>query len=319
MRASAPTLDQVRILFAGTPDVALPSLRAITDAGHEVVAVLTRPDAPAGRGKKLTCSPVAQLAAELGLPSIKATRADDELRALVTALRPEVAAVVAFGILLPQSLLDAVPGGWINLHFSLLPRWRGAAPVQRAILAGDACTGATTFRIVQELDAGPIYRRLTVPIEEHETSGQLLGRLAELGAGLLLNSLSDIEAGRQPSPQPTDGITLAPKIHPNDVRIDWTSNHEQIDRLVRAANPVPGAWTMLAGERFQVLRVGPSQRQPALAPGELAADRRSVWVGTGSTNLELLEVKAFGRKPMSGADWARGRQGGLERGLCFHG
>lgn len=310
----------MRVLFAGTPEVALPSLRAIVAAGHQVVGVLTRPDARVGRGKRLAASPVAELAAELGLPVLKPHRPDDELVAQVKALDAEVAAVVAFGMLLTQPLLDAVPGGWVNLHFSLLPRWRGAAPVQRAILAGDTSTGATTFQIVRELDAGPIYRTLETPIGASETSGELLDRLADSGAALLLDSLADVAAGRQPQPQDATGRTLAPKIHPDDVRIDWSAEAAAIDRLVRAANPAPGAWTSLAGERFQVLAVAPGGREgPPLAPGQLRADRRHLWVGTGSADLELTRVQAFGRKPMAGADWARGRQGGLEPGLRFDG
>lgn len=308
----------MRILFAGTPEVALPSLQGLVDAGHQIAAVLTRPDAPVGRGKKLTCSPVAQLAESLGLPVLKPARADADLVARIAELQVDAAAVVAFGMLLPQDLLDVVPGGWVNLHFSLLPRWRGAAPVQHAIWAGDQITGATTFRIVKALDAGPVFRTLELPVGE-QTSGELLARLAVLGAPLLAESLADIAAQVDPTPQPAAGITLAPKIHPDDVRIDWTLPAQQIDRLVRAANPAPGAWTMLAGERFQVLRVAASDRQPALAPGELAADRKQLWVGTGTVNLALREVKAFGRKPMPGADWARGQQGGLEPGLRFDG
>ncbi|MGI5952505.1 MAG: methionyl-tRNA formyltransferase [Brooklawnia sp.] len=306
----------MRVIFAGTPQVALPSLRAIIEAGHEVVAVLTRPDAPVGRGKKLTASPVAQLAEELGLPVLKARRPDDELVERLRGLDAEVAAVVAFGMLLSQPMLDAVSGGWVNLHFSLLPSWRGAAPVQRAILAGDELTGATTFRIVRELDAGPIYRTLSTPIGDQETSGDLLDRLAVDGAQLLLDSLHDVQAGVAPTEQPADGVTLAPKINPADVRIDWSAPAVEIDRLVRAANPAPGAWTLLAGERFQVLAVSVADSN-RLAPGELAADRRHLWVGTSDGDLELTRVKAFGRKPMPGADWARGRQGGLEPGLRF--
>lgn len=310
----------MRVLFAGTPEVALPSLRAIVEAGHQVVGVLTRPDAPVGRGKKLTASPVARLAAELGLPVLKARGPSAELLTQIKALDAEVAAVVAFGMLLTQPLLDVVPGGWVNLHFSLLPRWRGAAPVQRAILAGDQISGATTFRIVRELDAGPIYRTLQTTIGESETSGELLDRLAEVGAPLLLDTLADIQAGRTPVAQDSEGVTLAPKIHPEDVRIDWTAEAAQIDRLVRAANPAPGAWSTLVGERFQVLGVAPGNREGApLAPGELTADRRHLWVGTGSADLRLTRVQAFGRKAMAGADWARGQQGGLPAGLRFDG
>lgn len=302
----------MRVIFAGTPDVALPSLRALVNAGHEIVGVLSRPDAPTGRGKKLAASPVATLAESLGLPVLKARRPDASLVTRIGELNADAAAVVAFGMLLSAQMLDAVPGGWVNLHFSLLPRWRGAAPVQRAILAGDKVTGATTFRIVPELDAGPIYRTLQVPIAGDDTSGALLHRLADLGAPLLVDSLNDLAAGVQPIPQSTEGVTLAPKIHPDDVRIDWALDAASIDRLVRAANPEPGAWTTLDGQRFQVLAVRPGGRSGApLPPGRLAADRRHLWVGTGRSDLELVQVQAFGRKSMSGADWARGRQGGL--------
>ena len=224
-----PPVSPRGIVYLGSPPEAVAPLRALVEAGHRVDLVVSAPDRRRKRRGEPTPTPVKAAALELGL------KVTDDLADVESAVDEgaDLGVVVAFGQLLRLPLLTRL--AMVNLHFSLLPRWRGAAPVQRAILAGDACTGATTFRIVRELDSGPIYRRLTVPIEEHETSGQLLGRLAELGAGLLLDSLDDIEAGRQPSPQPTDGMTLAPKIHPDDVRIDWTSNHEQIDRLIRAA------------------------------------------------------------------------------------
>ncbi len=304
----------MRVIFAGTPETALPSLRLLADQGHEIVAVLTRPDAPAGRGKKLTASPVARLADELGIPVLKPAQPDDELVVQVRALDADVAAVVAFGMLLPQKLLDAVPGGWINLHFSLLPRWRGAAPVQRAIWSGDQVSGATAFRIVKKLDAGPVYRSLEVPIEPGESSGALLARLADLGAPVLAAALDDAIAGIEPIPQSDKGITTAAKIRPQDVRIDWTRSAAEVDRLVRAASPNPGAWTVLGGERFQVLAVSQAQRDgEPLALGTLAADRKHLWVGTGGGDLQLVQVKAAGRKPMSGADWARGQHDGLDQ------
>lgn len=309
----------MRIIFAGTPETALPSLRALVEQGHEIVAVLTRPDAPAGRGKKLTASPVASLSDQLGLPVLKPAKADDELVAQVRALDADVAAVVAFGMLLPQALLDAVPGGWINLHFSLLPRWRGAAPVQRAIWAGDAVSGVTAFRITKPLDAGPVYRTLEVPVEPGESSGALLARLAELGAPVLAGAIADAGAGIQPVPQPTSGITTAAKIRPADAQIDWTRPAAEIDRLVRAVSPDPGAWTLLHGERFKVFTATPAQRaEPRLAPGELAADRRHLWVGTGDGDMQLIQVAAAGRKPMAGADWARGQHDGVS-GVRFDG
>ena len=304
----------MRIIFAGTPDTALPSLRLLADQGHDIVAVLTRPDAPAGRGKKLTPSPVAGLAAELGIPVLKPAKADEEFIRQIKGLKADVAAVVAFGMLLPQALLDAVPAGWVNLHFSLLPRWRGAAPVQRAIWAGDEISGVTAFRIVKKLDAGPLFRRLEVPIEPGESSGELLARLAEVGAPILASALSDAVSGVQPTEQPDDGVTMAGKIRPEDVRIDWARPAAEIDRLVRAANPAPGAWTMLHGERFQVLKVRPVDRgEQSLSPGRLAADRKHLWAGTAEGDLELLQVKAAGRKPMPGADWARGQHDGLDQ------
>lgn len=307
----------MRVLFAGTPQLACPCLQALVDSGAEVVAVLTRPDARAGRGKKLTASPVAQLAESLGIPVWKPQRADARLVEQVHAAQVDVAAVVAFGMLLSQELIDAVPGGWINLHFSLLPRWRGAAPVQRAILAGDPTTGVTTFRIVRALDAGPVYRSLEIPIGD-DTSGELLNRMADLGAPLLVDSLADAVAGVHPTTQPDEGVTIAAKLHPEDVRIDWRATQGQIDRLVRAANPAPMAWTTLGGERFLVQSVDPrSTSDIGLAPGELAADRRHLWVGTGEGAMELLEVKPAGRKPMRGADWARGRSEFGAQGLSF--
>ncbi|GAA2184285.1 methionyl-tRNA formyltransferase [Brooklawnia cerclae] len=299
----------MRIVFAGTPEVALPSLQAIVDAGHDVAAVITRPDAPAGRGKKLTPSPVANLAGDLGLRVLKPHRAD-ELRAEIEEIAPEAAAVVAFGMLLPQWLLDLVPGGWVNLHFSLLPRWRGAAPVQRAVLAGDATTGATTFRIVRALDAGPVFGRLETPIEPTETSGELLDRLAGLGAPLLLDALADVGRGVEPVPQAVEGVTPAPKINPDDVRIDWSSSADDIDRLVRAASPSPGAWTLFDRGRFRVLLARPAEAPDGpLLPGAIRADRRHLWAGTGGGDLELVRVQAAGKREMQGADWARGLHG----------
>ena len=309
----------MRILFAGTPEVALPGLRAMVDAGHEVAAVLTRPDAAVGRSKKLVPSPVAALATDLGLPVLKPERPSAELAEQIRELNVEAAAVVAFGMLLTQPMLDAVPGGWVNLHFSLLPAWRGAAPVQRSILAGDTETGATTFRIVKALDAGPVYRTLRTEIAPHETSGELLDRLAIAGAPLLLDSLADIAAGVEPTPQPDAGVTLAPKINPADVRIDWSRPAVEIDRLVRAASPAPGAWTLLDGERFRVLLTKPTTSGPELGPGELQAGRKQLWVGTGDGVLELDEVQGFGKKPMRGADWARGQHWAPDQQVRFDG
>jgi methionyl-tRNA formyltransferase len=298
----------VRIVFGGTPDVAIPALDALADSRHELVAVVTRPDAPSGRGKKLTASPVAQRAAELGLEVLKPQRPrDEEFLARLTELAPDCCPVVAYGALLPQRLLDIPQHGWVNLHFSLLPAWRGAAPVQRAILAGDKTTGATTFRIVLELDAGPIFATVTEPIRPDDTAGDLLHRLSVSGARLLVTTLDGIEDGTlTPTPQPeSDGQrSYASKITVDDARIDWKEPADIVDRLIRACFPAPGAWTTFEGERFKINSARISDT--LLPPGALEVTKRSVQVGTETQALELGEVQAQGKKPMAAADWARG-------------
>jgi methionyl-tRNA formyltransferase len=298
----------VRIVFGGTPDVAIPALDALADSRHELVAVVTRPDAPSGRGKKLTASPVAQRAAELGLEVLKPQRPrDEEFLARLTELAPDCCPVVAYGALLPQRVLDIPQHGWVNLHFSLLPAWRGAAPVQRAILAGDKTTGATTFRIVLELDAGPIFATVTEPIRPDDTAGDLLHRLSVSGARLLVTTLDGIEDGTlTPTPQPeSDGQrSYASKITVDDARIDWKEPADIVDRLIRACFPAPGAWTTFEGERFKINSARISDT--LLPPGALEVTKRSVQVGTETQALELGEVQAQGKKPMAAADWARG-------------
>jgi methionyl-tRNA formyltransferase len=298
----------VRIVFGGTPDVAIPSLDALAESRHELVAVVTRPDAASGRGKKLTGSPVAQRAAERGIEVLKPQRPrDDEFVARLTELAPDCCPVVAYGALLPQRVLDIPEHGWVNLHFSVLPAWRGAAPVQRAILAGDTTTGATTFRIVLELDAGPIFATVTEPIRPDDTAGDLLHRLSLSGARLLVDTLDGIENGTlTPTPQPkTDSqVSYASKITVEDARIDWNEPAEAVDRLIRACFPAPGAWTTFDGDRFKINSVRISDT--VLPPGTLEITKRSVRVGTGTQALELGEVQAQGKKPMAAADWARG-------------
>ena len=298
----------MRIVFAGTPQVALPSLEAFLGSDHEVVAVLTRPDAPSGRGKKLTPSPVAARAAELGIETLRPTRLRDEgFLARFAEIAPDCCPVVAYGALLPQRLLDLPAHGFVNLHFSLLPAWRGAAPVQRAVLAGDEVTGATTFQIVAELDAGPVYLSLTEPIAASDTSGDLLRRLSVSGAELLVRTLDGIADGSLlPTPQPSEGVTLAPKISVDDARIEWTEPAERIDRVVRACSPDPGAWTTFRGERFKVGSATPLADDHS-GPGVLSVTKHSVRVGAGrGTGVELGQVQAQGKKPMLAADWARG-------------
>jgi methionyl-tRNA formyltransferase len=296
----------VRVVFAGTPEVAVPSLDALLASRHSVVAVCTRPDAPSGRGKRLTASPVAERAAAAGLEILKPNRPrDPEFVARLAELAPDCCPVVAYGALLPQSVLDIPPHGWVNLHFSLLPAWRGAAPVQRAILAGDQVTGATTFRIVLELDAGPTFASITEPIRPDDTSGDLLGRLGVRGAELLVQTLDGIEDGTLTAvPQPDDPTSYATKLDVTDAQISWTEPADVVDRLIRGCAPAPGAWTTFRGERFKInsARVAASH----LPPGALEVTKSAVRVGTATRALELGQVQAQGKKPMAAADWARG-------------
>jgi methionyl-tRNA formyltransferase len=309
----------MRVVFAGTPEVAVPSLNALVASEHEVVAVVTRPDAPSGRGRKLVASPVAQRAAELGIEVLKPEHPrDPEFQAALAELAPEACPVVAYGALLSQSALDIPRHGWINLHFSLLPAWRGAAPVQHAVWAGDEFTGATTFRIVKALDAGPTFGVMTERIRPTDTSGDLLGRLAEGGAHLLVQTLSGIELGEiEAREQPSDGITLAPKILVEDAKIDWTQSAVAIDRQVRACTPAPGAWSLHEGERIKIgpLATVEDGGPQGLVPGVLEVTKKAVFVGTATTPVKLGEVKAFGKKQMQAADWARGVR--LESGVRF--
>lgn len=298
----------MRVAFAGTPEVALPALDAIAASSHELVAVITRPDAAAGRGRRLQPSPVARRGAELGVPVLKpAHPRDPEFQTALGDLAPECVAVVAYGAMLPQSALDLVPQGWVNLHFSCLPAWRGAAPVQHAIRAGDEITGATTFQIVRKLDAGPVFGMMTERIRPDDTAGALLARLAEGGSALLLATLDGIESGHlEARPQQDDGVSFAPKVGVADAEVHWTESARVIDHLIRSCTPAPGAWTTYAGER---LKLGPLQdaggHEP-LAPGELALTKSAVHVGTGTSAVRLGEVQAVGKRPMPAADWARG-------------
>ena len=296
----------MRLVFAGTPEAALPALEAIAASPHELVAVVTRPDAPAGRGRRLTPSPVGARAEELGVPVLKPDHPrDPEFQEALRALSPDCCPVVAYGALLPQSALDIPTHGWVNLHFSVLPAWRGAAPVQHALLAGDEVTGATTFRIVRELDAGPTYGLMTERVQPDDTAGSLLARLAEGGAGLLVATLDGIESGQlEARRQPEDGVSFAPKITVEDAHVDWTEPAMAVDRRIRACTPAPGAWTTYDGERVKLGPVTPADG--SLPPGELLVGKNAVAVGTGSGALKLGLVKAFGKKEMPAADWARG-------------
>lgn len=298
----------MRLLFAGTPDVALPSLEALLGSHHEVVAVLTRPDAGVGRGRRMVASPVAKRAMEEGIGLLRPRRvADHEFQTRLAELAPDCAAVVAYGALLPAAVLEVPRVGWVNLHFSVLPAWRGAAPVQAAIRAGDDMTGATTFRIVEELDAGPVLGVLTEPIRPRDTSGALLDRLAIAGAELLVQTLDGLEAGLLVArPQPDDGVSFAPKVRVEDVRVDWAAPAMHVDRLVRSATPEPGAWTTLGEARLGLGPVLPRPDLPAAGPGEVVVTRSSVLVGTATHPVELTTVQPAAKRPMPAPDWARG-------------
>ncbi|MDT0449873.1 methionyl-tRNA formyltransferase [Streptomyces hesseae] len=299
----------MRLVFAGTPEVAVPALDAlIASDRHEVVAVVTRPDAPAGRGRRLVASPVAERAEEAGIEVLKPVRPrDEDFLARLREIAPDCCPVVAYGALLPKAALEIPTHGWVNLHFSLLPAWRGAAPVQHAILAGDDMTGASTFQIEEGLDSGPVYGVLTEHVRPTDTSGDLLTRLAFAGSGLLAATMDGIEDGTLKAvPQPADGITLAPKISVEDARIDWAAPALRADRVVRGCAPAPGAWTTFRGERLKVMSVALDPARTDLAPGEIAAAKNSVHVGTGSHAVQLQWVQPQGKKPMQAADWARG-------------
>ncbi|MEJ5915718.1 methionyl-tRNA formyltransferase [Pseudokineococcus sp. 1T1Z-3] len=303
----------MRVVLAGTPEPAVPALRALLGSRHEVVGVLTRPDARAGRGRRAVTSPVKALALEAGLPVLAPERpGDPEALAELAGLAPDCVPVVAYGALVPRAALDLPPHGWVNLHFSLLPRWRGAAPVQHALLAGDGVSGACVFRLEEGLDTGPVLGRLQEPVGPRDTAEDLLGRLAHAGADLLVATLDALEDGAaQAVPQPQDGVTLAPKLRPEDARVRWEEPAETVDRRVRGCTPAPGAWTTARGERLRLQPVEPLDRDEVAAagplpPGRLRVGRREVLVGTGTTPVRLGLVQPAGRRAVAATDWARG-------------
>jgi methionyl-tRNA formyltransferase len=302
----------VRVVFAGTPHVALPALHALLASPHDVAAAITRPDSRSGRGRTAGPSPVAAVAASAGIEVLKpGTPKDPAFLARLAELAPDCCPVVAYGALIPAAALDIPVHGWVNLHFSLLPAWRGAAPVQHALLAGDDVTGASTFRLVEELDAGPVFGSYTEAVRRGDTAGDLLGRLAEHGAHLLLATLDGIESGTvQPQPQRNDVATYAPKLSPADARIDWAAPAAAIDRRIRACTPAPGAWTEFRDQRLKLFGVTPpapdeppARREP---PGTLVVDAAGVHVSTGSSALTVADVQPPGRQRMAALDWARG-------------
>ncbi|WP_290055823.1 methionyl-tRNA formyltransferase [Amycolatopsis solani] len=298
----------MKLVFAGTPEPAVPALRALLDSGrHEVAAVVTRPDAQAGRGRRVVRSPVGALADEHGIEVLTPARAGDPaFLARLTELAPDACPVVAYGALLPQAALDIPRLGWVNLHFSLLPAWRGAAPVQAAIRAGDEITGASTFRIVKELDAGPVYGVVTEAIGSTDSAGELLGRLAESGAKLLLSTMDGLADGSLVArEQPAEGISYAPKVTVEDARVSFADPAAAVDRQIRSVSPDPGAWAEFRGER---IKLGPVTvlDEPGPPPGEIVVERKRVLVGTATKPLRLGDVQAPGKKRMAATDWARG-------------
>lgn len=318
----------MRVVFAGTPQVAVPSLRALL-RDHDVVAVLTRADAPAGRGRGTRPSPVRVAAEEAGVPVLTpASLREPGVVGELEELAPDVVVVVAYGLLVPPTLLDLPRHGWVNLHFSLLPAWRGAAPVQHALLAGDDVTGAVTFRLEQGLDTGPVLAQLTETIRPDDTSGTLLERLADAGAGLVAATLEGLADGSLTAvPQPGEGISHAPKIEVDDAQIVWNRPAYAVDRHIRAMTPAPGAWTTWRGERAKLGPVGsPTPHEltllgeahaDGLAPGQLHVQRRAVLAGTADGPVRLGEVQAKGKRAMPATDWARGAR--PEEGESFDG
>ena len=299
----------MRIVFAGTPTPALPSLQRLIDSPqHDVVAVLTRPDAASGRRGKPTPSPVALLALDAGIPVRRPEKPNSpEFVAELAGIAPDCCAVVAYGALLSAEMLRVPAHGWVNLHFSLLPAWRGAAPVQAAIAAGDSVTGATTFRIQPAMDSGPVYGVVTETIGARDTAGELLGRLALSGGALLEATLDGIADGSlMPVPQSADGVSVAPKVSVDEARIRWELPAHVIERRIRAMTPSPGAWTMIGDMRIKIGPVSVEESGDALDPGVIVGERSRVLIGTGSVPVQLGQIQPPGKKAMAAADWARG-------------
>ncbi|WP_430646381.1 methionyl-tRNA formyltransferase [Agromyces sp. GXS1127] len=313
-------MPHLRIVFAGTPAVAVPTLDALAASGHEVVGVVTRPPAPLGRKRVLTPSPVAQAAERLGLPVIDAARLDADATERIAALRPDLGVVVAYGGLVREPLLSTPTHGWINLHFSALPAWRGAAPVQRSLIAGDDELGASVFRLVPELDAGDVYAMRTRPVAPGETAGAALESLATSEADLVLDVVDAIAAGTAVATPQAGEPTFAPKLSIDDARLDWTRPTDEVDARFRGVTPEPGAHTEVGGVRLKVLEAVPATDaaaatpgaaanapvHPDLRPGELRFERRRVLVGTADGAMELRRVQPAGRNAMAAADWWRG-------------
>ena len=295
----------MRIVFAGTPAVAVPTLIALA-AVHDVVAVITRLDAPIGRKRVLTPSPVAERAAALGIPVIKANTLDAAVTDQVAAESPDLGVIVAYGGFVREPLLGTPRLGWINLHFSLLPRWRGAAPVQRAVIAGDEVSGASVFQLVPAMDAGDVFATLTTPVGAHQTSGHLLESLAHSGAALVVQVVADLAEGTAVAHPQSGEVTLAPKLSLDDARLDWSRTLVEVYQRLRGVTPEPGAFTVVNGLRLKILEAEPAHDLPSLPPGRIRLESGSVVVGTADVPLRLLRVHPAGKKGMTAIDWWRG-------------
>lgn len=300
----------MRLVFAGTPEPAVVALEKLIASEHEVVAVLTRPDAKKGRGRTLHPSPVKALAMEHGIEVLtpEKLKGNEEAKEALNRLAPDAIPVVAYGNLIPEDFLGIPTHGWVNLHFSLLPRWRGAAPVQAGILHGDEYSGATTFRIDTGLDTGDILQQEPELIQLTDTADDLLTRLAYSGAELLVRTMDDLATGHATFTPQEGEATYAPKISKDDARIDWSAPAERVDRAIRAYTPGPGAWTTLGGDRVKVGPVTVDPEAGALAPGQVVVSKDSVHVGTGTAAVRLDRIQPPGKKMMAAADWARGLQ-----------
>lgn len=297
----------MRLVFAGSPEAAVPSLRLLAESDHDILAVITRQDSPQGRKRVLTETAVASAASEYGIPVLKANRLDTAVTATIASLEPDLGVIVAYGGLVREPLLRAPRLGWINLHFSLLPRWRGAAPVQRAIMAGDDVTGASVFQLVEQLDAGDVYGRFTQSIGSQETAGHLLASLAEGGAELLLRVVDALSQGTARAEPQVGDVTLAPKLTLSDGKLDLAAAASTVADQVRGVTPEPGAFTEHDGVRLKVLEAAIARDAPRLQPGELGEWNGRLVIGTGTVPLELIRVHPAGKKAMSAADWWRGR------------
>lgn len=295
----------MRLVFAGTPAVAVPTLHILA-AQHEIVAVITRPDAPLGRKRVLTPSPVAVAAAGLGLPVLKTSRLDEDATAHISALHADLGVIVAYGGIVREPLLSTPGHGWINLHFSLLPAWRGAAPVQRALIAGDAELGVSVFQLVPALDAGDVFAMRTVEVPADATADVALSILAEAGAGVTADVVAGIADGTATASVQEGAVTLAPKLTLEDGALDWTQPVASVFARFRGVTPEPGAHTTIDGARLKVLAAAPAPDAPTLAPGEIAGTKGAVLIGCSDGVLEVTRVQPAGKGAMNAADWWRG-------------